>query len=334
VTGNARYSVILPVRNGGEYVKECINSILAQTLQEFNVLVLDNYSTDGTAEWIGSLQDNRITIYRSAKPLTMEENWGRIKDISKNEFMTMIGHDDYLHPQYLQIMDDLIKKHPSAGLYQTHFHYIDSGGQFLRPCLPMDEVQYGHEFLACHMARTMDSMGTGYMMRSSDYNMLGGMPAHYPNLLFADYELWIRLSGLNYKATSPETGFSYRIHQSVSRTTNGVRYQEAFLQYTAFIKELQDKGEHYRQVIARYGNDMLLYHCESLSHRLLKTPLNNRPWRVSDFIGKCKEAANQLGFNDVFRPEQVKRIKLATIIDNNAISRYGFYLYRKLIPSR
>lgn len=326
-----RYSVVLPVRNGGAYVKECINSILTQTLQDFNVLVLDNCSTDGTPEWIASLQDSRITIYRSETSLTIEENWGRIKDIPKNEFMTMIGHDDLLHPNYLQVMDELIRKHPGASLYQSHFLYIDSAGKFVRHSLPMDEVQYGYEFLACHMARTLDSMGTGYMMRSTDYDELRGIPMHYPNLLFADYELWIRLSSIGYKATTSETCFSYRLHQSVSRVTNGVRYQEAFLHYTDLLKELMNKEDKFRQVVANYGNGMLLYYCESLSHRLLKTSLKNRPWRVAQFVDRCTAAAEQLGLGDVFKPRQVKRIKLAIAIDNNAVTRYLFYIYRKIV---
>lgn len=326
-----KYSIVLPVRNGGHYVKECVNSILAQTINDFNLVVLDNNSTDGTVEWLESLGDKRIIIYRSEVSLTMEDNWGRIKNVPRNEFMTMIGHDDLLYPSYLEEMGKLIQKHPEASLYQTHYNFINNKGEHTGFCLPMDEVQYGHEFLACQMARTINSMGTGYMMRSSDYDALGGMPQHYPNLLFADYELWVRLANLNYKATSPEKAFSYRVHQSISRTTDGVRYQEAFLRYMTFLKELQEKGEQFRQVIARYGNEMLLYHCESLSHRLLKTPFNNRPWKVTDFINKCKDAANQLGLSDVFRPEQVKRIKLAAIIDNNPITRYGFYLYRQIV---
>ena len=73
------YSIILPVRNGGAYVKKCVRSILQQGNMDFNLLVLDNCSTDGTAEWIESLGDERIIIYRSDRTLTIEENWGRIK---------------------------------------------------------------------------------------------------------------------------------------------------------------------------------------------------------------------------------------------------------------
>ncbi|MES1249586.1 MAG: glycosyltransferase family 2 protein, partial [Chitinophaga rupis] len=181
-----KFSIILPVRNGGDYVKECVSSILQQTLEDFNCIVLDNCSTDGTSEWLRSLNDPRIVLVPSERSLTIEENWSRIKNVIRNEFMTMIGHDDLLHPHYLQEMNDLIARHPGATLYQTHYSYIDGSGSLVRHCLPMDEVQQVHEFLACQMARTIDSTGTGYMMRSADYDRVGGMPADFPNLIFAD----------------------------------------------------------------------------------------------------------------------------------------------------
>ena len=87
---NHSYSIILPVRNGGTYVKECINSLLNQQFSGvYNIIVLDNCSTDGTTEWIRSLREERIIIHRSKESLTIEQNWGRIRDVAKNEFMTL-----------------------------------------------------------------------------------------------------------------------------------------------------------------------------------------------------------------------------------------------------
>ena len=74
----AKYSIILPVRNGGEYVKECVNSIVEQTYTDFHLHVLDNYSTDGTLEWVRSLKDERIKIYPSEIALSMEEIVGKL----------------------------------------------------------------------------------------------------------------------------------------------------------------------------------------------------------------------------------------------------------------
>jgi glycosyltransferase involved in cell wall biosynthesis len=95
-----KFSIILPVKNGGEYVKECVQSILAQSCPDFNLHILENCSTDGTAEWLQTLRDERIIIIPAEIPLSIEENWARILFIQKNEFMTIIGHDDLLESNY------------------------------------------------------------------------------------------------------------------------------------------------------------------------------------------------------------------------------------------
>jgi glycosyltransferase involved in cell wall biosynthesis len=324
----ARFSIILPVRNGGNYAKECVQSILSQTVSDFTLHILDNQSTDDTLEWIRSLDDPRIEIYPSHRSLTIEENWARIKDIPKNEFITLIGHDDKLYPFYLEEMSNLIKKHPNASLYQAHYQYIDSRGDSLRPSLPMDEVQFSHEFLACHMKRTMDSTGTGYLMRSRDYDMLGGIPL-YPNLIFADYELWIRLSSISYKATTVRECFAYRIHESVSKTTRGEEYIRAFERYTDFLLTLKEK-DGFKEVIGRYGKDFLLYYCQSLSHRLLRMPRNTRTLSVKQFIDRCSDYAGKLIPGQPFTPLSKPLTKIALQLDYNFFGRQVFALYQKI----
>lgn len=325
-----KYSIILPVRNGGDYVKECVNSILAQTFGDFNCIVLDNCSKDGTTEWLQSLDDPRIVLHPADKPMTIEENWSRIKDIPKNEFMTMIGHDDLLQPFYLREMDTLIGKHPQASLYQTHFSYIDQDGRPVRNCLPMDEKQHAHEFIACQFARTIDSTGTGYLMRSADFDREGGMTGYFPNLIFADFALWVKLMLPGYKATSSKDCFSYRLHQSVSRTTNGMLYQNAFGKYVAFIKEVMLRDAAVREIVARYGKEFLLYYCESMAHRLLKTPMRLRSsLKVSEYIRICEGYAQELIPDQDFRPLEKFRIRIASRIDSTYITRELFRRLRK-----
>ena len=178
-----KYSIILPVRNGGEYVKDCINTILSQTLQDFNLLVLDNCSTDGTSEWLASLNIEKIIIFPADKPLTIEENWGRIKDISKNEFITLIGHDDLLYPDFLENIDNLIKEFPAAGLYHTQFHFIDAKGKIIRNCKQMPAFFSFNELLGGFLTQSVDSMGTGYVMKAKDWDTLPGFRLLHHNLL-------------------------------------------------------------------------------------------------------------------------------------------------------
>lgn len=326
------FSIILPVKNGGNHVKECVNSILSQTLHDFNLIILDNNSTDGTLQWLRSLNDGRIIIHESDKSLSIEDSWSRIKSVPKNEFITLIGHDDLLRPNYLSAMNDLIQKHPEASLYQTYFQYIDYQGLLIKICKPMDEIQYAHEFLACFMCDTINSTGTGYMMRSRDYDAMGGMDCSFNNLIFADYALWIDLMLKGYKATSPEITFQYRIHNSVSKTTGGQQYQQAFEKFLQFVIGRAKTNYKIKMITERYGKTMMLYYCESLSHRLLKTPRNQREIVVSEFIGKCRHYAEILIPGQAFDPAKEFRIRIAKQLDNSSVARNTFLLIKKIFP--
>lgn len=327
----SKYSIILPVRNGGEYVKECINSIRNQTFSDFQLQVLDNCSSDGTREWIESLKDDRISIYPAEKPLTIEENWSRITSITKNEFITLIGHDDILFPNYLTAMNELISKHPKATLYQTHFTYIDSKGALIRPCKPMDEVQSATEFLAFFLANQIDTMGTGFMMRGDDYDACGGIPPRYPNLLFADFELFINLSKPGYKATAAVPAFSFRLHQSMTTTSSDLRFHESFAIFIDYLHSLQQADPAFDAVIKKYSLDFLNLYCKGLSHRLLRTPMNKRKGKsVRYFINLTKSYADKLVPGNDFDPERQFSVKFARQIDNNPVSRALFLLFKKI----
>jgi hypothetical protein len=173
-------------------------------------------------------------------------------------------------------------------------------------------------------------MGTGYLMRSKDYDDSGGIPVDYPNLIFADYVLWINLTLKRYKATTLLECFSYRIHNSVSKTTDAVAYQKAFGKYIQFISEKAKQNTNIKTVVEMYGKEMLLFFCKSLSHRLLKMPKKNRDLKVSDFLVTCKNLAKMLIPGQEFHPSKIFRIKIAKIIDQYTVSRLMFQTFKRL----
>lgn len=323
-----KFAVILPVYNGGTLVKECVDSILAQSYQHFNLIVLDNRSDDGTLEWLNSLKDDRIIIHSSEVKLSIEQNWARIKEIEKNEFITLIGHDDILLPGYLEEMNNLIEKHPQASLYQTHFSFIDAAGNFKSNCKPMTEIQHAHEFLTAQFTLNIDSTGTGYMMRSKDYDQVGGISPAYPNLIYADFQLWVQLTLKSYKATSNKLCFKYRVHDSASRLTNGEQYQVAFEKYAHFISALCKSNEDVKSVVEAYGHKMLMQTLEGLSHRLLKTPMNLRKIKIKELVVKFNEYASDWIPGQQFKPLSKFRIWIAVVLDQNAVGRRIFNVYK------
>ena len=328
----SKFSIILPVRNGGHYVKECVNSILTQTYPHFNLIVLDNASTDGTLEWISSLKDERIIIHPSSASLSIEKNWARIVGVPKNEFMTCIGHDDILLPGYLDEMNDLISQYPDAALYQTHFSFIDAEGNTIRPCKRVDKIQSPGDFLSGILSMTIDVNGTGFMTRSADYDGMGGIPA-YPNLLFADFNLWIELAKRSYKVTSPNNCFSYRLHQSMTTTSTDDKFQASFEQLAGYLLTLKQNDPEFNTVINRHVKDYIGFYCKSFAHRLLRTEFNMRNnMTVYEWARRCNEMLNLLKDNNRFKPSSMASVQLARIIDSNIVSRNLFLVFKKLFP--
>ncbi len=249
------FTIALPVRNGGSYLRLSVESILAQSYGDFELAILDNASTDGTPDYLASLRDPRVRLYPAERPLPIEENWARILTIPKHEFLTTIGHDDLLDPGFLDTINELIHAHPDAGLYYTHYRLIDAGGATLRSCRPMPGRETAAEFLAARLCHLRDSFGTGHVFRSADYDAHGGIQA-FPKLLYADDALFMRTIGASYRATALEETFSYRLHQA--STSGHAPSKDIFIaleQYAGLLFDLQKRDPAVQAVLGRYFAD-------------------------------------------------------------------------------
>jgi glycosyltransferase involved in cell wall biosynthesis len=329
----SKYSIILPVRNGGEYIKQCVYSVLAQKHADFNFLILDNASSDGTLEWLQSLNDERIKIYPSNNSLSIEQNWARVVEVPKNEYISLIGHDDILYPDFLKTIDDLIQSNPSASLFHTHFNFIDADGNILRSCKPMKSSYNGSEFLEAFMNSTIDSMGTGYVMRSKDYDAVNGIPLKYPGLLFADFELWVKLANINRVIISNNSLFAFRVHQSATSKSLDGNLHTALKIFVSFLSDLIKKDEKMKLVISQSGATFLLNYCKSYSHRLLRTDLKKREGlTVTNFINESNFLARKLEVEENYHPDKMFSIRLAKIIDNYSLFRNIFLLIKRIYP--
>ncbi len=252
---NGLFTIALPVRNGHPHLKLCVESILAQRCGDFELAVLDNASTDGTADFLASLRDPRVRLYPAERPLSIEENWARILQIPKNEFLTTIGHDDLLHPEFLTVISRLIAEHPDANLYATHFRLIDTHGNLLRHCRPMPGRETAAEFLAARLWLLRDSFGTGHVLRSAAYDASGGIPA-FPKLLYADDALFMTAIGASYRATALDEAFSYRLHQT--STSGHAAARDVFIaleRYAERLLELQKQDPAVQTVLHRHFAD-------------------------------------------------------------------------------
>lgn len=249
-----KFTVIVPSYKGGEYLKQCVRSILAQTYTDFEIAVLDNCSEDGSVEWLENLHDKRVRVYTSNTFLSIEDNWARALEIPKNEFMTFVCHDDLVDPNYLEVMDKLIATYPEAGLYHAHFRIIDDEGNRVRSCMPRPLTETASEFLTAILGEQRDTFGTGYVTRSADYDECGGIPS-FEKLLNADCALWMLLMRGSIGANAPDECFSFRMHgTSASETSNLESYLKSRIEFINFLLDFELQDPEVAKVLGKHKN--------------------------------------------------------------------------------
>lgn len=255
---NAKFSIFLPVKNGGEYIAEAIESILAQQMPEFALVILENKSTDNTLEIVQRYSDPRIVVIEATNELDIYESWRRVYDLLHarlvtSEFSTVIGHDDVLYPNFLNNIEELAAAFPEASLYQTHFDLIDEHGNVRRTCKPIPLRECAKDFFMARCWGMRDSFGTGYVFRSEDYVKVGGIP-DLPTLLWSDDLLIIRLTKLSYKVCGCQPSFAYRLH---NKSASG---EISFSKIIAHVRALNlfvDQIDGWADEFLKYQNDKI-----------------------------------------------------------------------------
>ncbi|ATX78633.1 putative O-linked N-acetylglucosamine transferase, SPINDLY family [Mariprofundus aestuarium] len=107
-----RFSIIIPTRERHDTLPSAIESALNQQgFDDYEVVVMDNFSSEETYSVVASFNDDRIKYFRSTKRLPMHDNWELALGYSQGEYIFFLGDDDAIMPDALAIADSLIRKH-------------------------------------------------------------------------------------------------------------------------------------------------------------------------------------------------------------------------------
>ena len=170
------FSIVIPTRDGAATIGRTIMSALAQTYPHFEIIVLESGSTDDTRDVVARFDDERLKLLADDRALDICANWRRILDLDLKPYLTILGHDDLLYPDFLSEIARLIEAQPGASLYHTPFGLIDGADRVIRRCKPFPAWESGESFLRERQRYRRDLFATGYVMRSDDYRRVGGFP--------------------------------------------------------------------------------------------------------------------------------------------------------------
>lgn len=203
----------MSVRNGLPYLADAVNSILAQTFCDFEFLIIDDASTDGTREFLRTQTDPRIRV------IELPENIGLTAALNvglreaRGELIARQDADDISDPRRLELQLDFLSGHPSCAVVGAQARLIDGNGRSLgKKDFPLSYrgIAFAHLFdnALAHSAVTF---------RKAAVAAAGSYDEAWP--ASQDYELWSRMSERHALANRPERLLTLRVvNTSITQT--------------------------------------------------------------------------------------------------------------------
>jgi len=204
----------MPVYNALPFLDDSINSILGQTLSDFEFVILDDASTDGSSERLRewAARDQRIQIHESKKRLGLSGSSNAVVAKARAPIVARMDADDIAHPDRLRKQWEVIKNIPDVAVVGTLCNGIDASGREVRPrdrwrlVRRSDYIPFPH--------------GSA-VFRREVFDKVGGYEETWSGA--EDQDLFSRMARHGRIVTLPDVLYSYRYHANNATLFNGLR---------------------------------------------------------------------------------------------------------------
>lgn len=214
-------SICIPTYNYGKFIADAIESVLAQTFGDFELLVVDNCSDDDTPQRVAHYvkKDNRIRYFRNDTNIGMVGNWNRCLELARGQYVKILCADDLLEPHCLEKSLEMIESNPMVALVSSARYLVS---EKLEPISSRAYSEY-YEHL-----RGFDVIGYCYV----NLNLIGeptavlfkkklaarGFNHDYQHLV--DLEMWFHLLEQGDFVYTPEALCRIRMHAEQETNIN------------------------------------------------------------------------------------------------------------------
>lgn len=264
------FSVIIPLYNKAPYVRKTVESILCQTFTDYELIIIDNGSNDGSSEIVAGFTDSRIRIIRLEENIGVSNARNKGVSLSTAPYITFLDADDWWEPTFLEEMAGLIERHPGAGIYGTGYYIIKNSKERVAP-IGVEEGFTEGEINYCHVyAKTlcMPLTSITVAMPRAIFDETGGFKPHLK--LGEDFDLWIRIA-LKHKVVFLNKPLS-NYNQDVDVTYRGTHHlrapKEHMLWNLGYLEPNEKANPDYKQLIDNLRTYGLLPYLLTKQYRL------------------------------------------------------------------
>ena len=270
-----RFSVIIPLYNKAAYVEKTIASVLAQTFTDYELIIVDDGSTDGgggiAARILKEAYPQRLPegegscIPAGEAPIPFPLGEGRGEAFllrqpnagvstarnngvaaSHGDFLCFLDADDWWEPTFLEEMDNLIKEYPEAGIYGTNYYYVKSGRRQVRLDIPTGYINYCKVYAdAMQMPLTSISVAVPRTV----FDEMGGFKSFLK--LGEDFDVWIQIALMRKVAFLNEPLAYYNQDVDVKQRGIGrlIRPESHMLWNLGYLVEEEKTNPDYKRLI-------------------------------------------------------------------------------------
>jgi glycosyltransferase involved in cell wall biosynthesis len=207
-------TVCIPTYNRCETLASSLESVLRQSWRDTEIIVSDNASTDGTEEYVRSIDDPRLRYERLERNIGLFGNLSRCLQLGTGQFRVMLPDDDLMLPGNLEQKVRFMMEHPSAGMVHSAFRYLNERSEPVGPTeswsrLNADTLEPGHSFIRRSLAIGGIVCVSSVMLRS---DLVADERFDAADGPYADIALWLRVAARSDVGflTAPLSG--YRVH--------------------------------------------------------------------------------------------------------------------------
>jgi glycosyltransferase involved in cell wall biosynthesis len=275
-------SVIIPTFNRLELLKQTVESVRNQTFTDFEIIVVNDGSTDGTSEWLSAQSDMRI-VQQTNKGIASSRNSGA--SIALGEWLAFLDHDDIWAPNKLEIQAGFAKANPEVALVAAK--HVRLGRKFRT----RGNVRWikGDLFVKEYSESFIHT--SSVMIRKDVFRQINGFPAHYR---FADeFDVWLKIAAIHPIAYVDKPLVFIRLYESnTSHNRIGVRtdtydilmrnYDPERVPVKVFLRTLSDHDISFGRAYLNAGN--LTEALKWFRNSVERTPWRVRSWR---YFLKC-----------------------------------------------
>ena len=249
---NPKVTVLMSVYNGERYLREAIDSILNQIFKDFEFLIINDGSTDGTAEILQSYHDPRIKIINNEKNMGLTKSLNKGLRIAKGEYIARQDADDVSLPQRLEKEVAFLDQNKKVGLVCTNYVRINEKGKVLHriKCLTEDE-----ELKEKLLETNLFPHGL-VMFRAECIEKVGLYREEFKSA--QDYDLWLRISEVYDMANIPQLLYKYRLNIKSISVTRKKQQDKYALLAIELAKERRQFGKDKLQTLSKQEIESLL----------------------------------------------------------------------------